>query len=41
LIMFGSRVEHYFPLDYRVAVKLGERVRAGESVIGELMHDGN
>jgi phosphatidylserine decarboxylase len=38
LIMFGSRVDHYFPLDYRVAVKIGERVRAGESVIGELKH---
>jgi len=36
LIMFGSRVDHYLPLDYRVAVKLGDRVRAGESVIGEL-----
>jgi phosphatidylserine decarboxylase len=35
LIMFGSRVDHYFPLDYRVAVTVGERVRAGESVLGE------
>jgi len=41
LIMFGSRVDHYFPLDYRVAVKVGERVRAGESVIGELGQNGN
>jgi len=38
LIMFGSRVDHYFPLDYRVAVKVGERVRAGESVLGELQN---
>ncbi|HTY55805.1 MAG TPA: phosphatidylserine decarboxylase [Candidatus Binataceae bacterium] len=36
LIMFGSRVDHYLPLDYRVAVKPGDRVRAGESIIGEL-----
>ena len=36
LIMFGSRVDHYLPLDYRVAVKLGDRVRAGETIIGEL-----
>jgi phosphatidylserine decarboxylase len=35
LIMFGSRVDHYLPLEYQVAVKLGDRVRAGESVIGE------
>ena len=35
IIMFGSRVDHYLPLEYQVAVKLGDRVRAGESVIGE------
>ena len=36
LIMFGSRVDHFIPHDYRVVVKIGERVRAGESIIGEL-----
>ena len=36
LIMFGSRVDHFFPPDYRVAVALGQRVRAGESVIGAI-----
>ncbi len=36
LIMFGSRVDHFMPLQYRVACRVGERVRAGESVIGEL-----
>jgi phosphatidylserine decarboxylase len=36
LIMFGSRVDHYVPPEYRVAVALGERVRAGRTVIGEL-----
>ena len=37
LIMFGSRVDHFIPSDYRVVVKLGEKVRAGESIIGELL----
>src|SRR6185437_2052604 len=37
LIMFGSRVDHFIPPDYRVMVKVGERVRAGESIIGELL----
>ena len=37
LIMFGSRVDHYVPQGYRIVVKIGDRVRAGESVIGELL----
>ncbi|MGH7906025.1 MAG: phosphatidylserine decarboxylase [Candidatus Binataceae bacterium] len=37
LIMFGSRVDHFIPLDYRITVNKGDRVRAGESVIGELL----
>jgi phosphatidylserine decarboxylase len=37
LIMFGSRVDHFIPPDYRVMVKVGERVRAGESIIAELL----
>ncbi len=36
LIMFGSRVDHFLPSGYRATVKLGDRVRAGASVIGEL-----
>lgn len=36
LIMFGSRVDHFFPPEYRVTVAVGERVRAGETVLGEL-----
>lgn len=36
LIMFGSRVDHFIPPDYRVVVEIGARVRAGESIIGEL-----
>jgi phosphatidylserine decarboxylase len=35
LIQFGSRVELYFPLNYRVRVAVGERVRGGESVVVE------
>jgi len=37
LIMFGSRVDHFVPPDYRVVVKIGDKVRAGESTIGELL----
>ncbi|SRR5579875_805051 len=36
LIMFGSRVDHYVPRDYAITVRVGDRVRAGETVIGEL-----
>ncbi|MFZ0681020.1 phosphatidylserine decarboxylase [Candidatus Binatus sp.] len=36
LIMFGSRVDHFFPAEYRVAVSVGQRVRAGESIIGAI-----
>jgi len=36
LIMFGSRVDHFLPIDYLVTVKMGDKVRAGESIIGEL-----
>jgi phosphatidylserine decarboxylase len=37
LIMFGSRVDHFMPLAYRVTVRAGDRVSAGESIIGELV----
>ena len=36
LIMFGSRVDHFLPPEYRVTVSLGDRVRAGESIIGAI-----
>jgi phosphatidylserine decarboxylase len=35
LIMFGSRVDHFIPAPYRVAVKVGDRARAGITIIGE------
>jgi phosphatidylserine decarboxylase len=41
LIMFGSRVDHFFPLDYQVTVAVGDRVRAGESVLAEYAADGS
>lgn len=34
MIRFGSRVDLYLPGDARIQVKPGDRVRAGESVIG-------
>ena len=36
LIMFGSRVDHFFPSEYRVMVAPGQRVRAGETIIGAI-----
>lgn len=36
LIMFGSRIDHLIPLHYRITVTVGQRVRAGLTVIGEL-----
>jgi phosphatidylserine decarboxylase len=36
LIMFGSRVDHFFPPEYHVTVSMGQRVRAGESIIGAI-----
>lgn len=36
LIRFGSRVELFLPGDTRLQVKIGDKVRAGETVIGEL-----
>lgn len=38
LIMFGSRVDHFFPLVYRVTVRVDDRVRAGESVLAEAVN---
>ncbi len=34
LIRFGSRVDHYLPADILPAVKLGQRVVAGETLLG-------
>lgn len=36
LIRFGSRIDHVLPTNAAVRVRLGDRVRAGETVIGVL-----
>ena len=36
MIRFGSRVDIYLPLSTQVTVKVGEKVRAGETVLGIL-----
>jgi phosphatidylserine decarboxylase len=36
LIRFGSRVDVLLPVDTTVLVKLGDKVRAGETPIGGL-----
>lgn len=36
LIRFGSRVEVYLPEDSRITVKIGEKVKAGETPLGYL-----
>jgi phosphatidylserine decarboxylase len=37
MIKFSSRVDLYLPLNTRVMVRVGEKVRAGETVIGEVI----
>jgi phosphatidylserine decarboxylase len=36
LIRFGSRVDVYLPEDSRISVKLRDKVKAGETVLGYL-----
>jgi phosphatidylserine decarboxylase len=36
LIMFGSRVDHFIPTEFALRVEVGDRVRAGQSVLAEL-----
>jgi phosphatidylserine decarboxylase len=36
MIRFGSRTELYLPLDAKILVQTGERVRGGETVLAEL-----
>jgi phosphatidylserine decarboxylase len=35
LIQFGSRVDLFLPLTYRLKVRVGDRVRGGETVVAE------
>jgi phosphatidylserine decarboxylase len=39
MIKFGSRVEVYLPAEWEVTVEKGQRVRAGETVVGRLKTD--
>jgi len=36
LIRFGSRVDIYLPVDSSIAVEVGQKVRAGETILGYL-----
>jgi len=36
LIRFGSRVDLYLPTDIRVVVQKGQKVKAGETILGHL-----
>ena len=36
LIRFGSRVDLYLPLETKLAISKGQKVRAGETVLGYL-----
>jgi phosphatidylserine decarboxylase len=35
-IKFGSRIDLYLPLDTKINVKIGEKVRGGETIIGTI-----
>ncbi len=39
MIKFGSRVELYLPMSVHLSVREGDRVKAGESIIGEVILD--
>ncbi len=36
MIKFSSRLDVYLPPETRITVRLNERVRAGESIIGRI-----
>lgn len=37
LIRFGSRVDLYLPVDTKIEVKIGDKIKAGESILGYLV----
>ncbi|MDT7042414.1 phosphatidylserine decarboxylase family protein [Candidatus Nitronereus thalassa] len=37
LIRFGSRMDTFFPVNSRIRVKMGDRVKGGESILAELV----
>ncbi|MCG3118610.1 MAG: Phosphatidylserine decarboxylase proenzyme [bacterium] len=38
IIKFGSRMEVFMPMNTEIKVRLREKVRAGESILGEIKH---
>ncbi len=38
MIKFGSRAELYFPTSVNVTLKMGDKVKAGQTIIGEFTH---
>lgn len=36
IIKFGSRVDLYLPKDTKIKVKLGDKIKSGETVVGEI-----
>ena len=36
MIQFGSRLDLYLPLDFEVCVKIGDKIKAGTTVIGTM-----
>jgi phosphatidylserine decarboxylase len=36
MIKYGSRVDVFLPLSTKINVRINERVKAGETIIGEL-----
>jgi phosphatidylserine decarboxylase len=39
IIKFSSRLDIYLPQNTKISVKLGDRVKAGQTVIGEIQSD--
>ncbi len=37
LIQFGSRVDVFFPIGCKVTVQIGQKVKAGETIVGEFL----
>ena len=40
VIKFSSRVDIFLPLDTKIKVQLGEKVKAGETIVGEIIKGG-
>lgn len=39
MILFGSRVDLYLPLEFKEQVRVGQKVKAGSTIIGVLSHE--